>query len=343
MHDSRFAVIGGGISGLACARALIRHGRQVRLFEKSRGPGGRLASRRTPSATFDLGAQYFTARSPEFQRELEAWQQANVIAPWPQSVWVCDDGDWHRKQDDHIRWVGTPRMSALTRHLSQDLDLHTQCRIEHLHREESIWWLQDDQGLRHGPFTQIILAIPSPQAQPLLAPHSQILSEACQCVEMSPCWTAYALFEAPLPPLETSASQWQTAFMNGGPLRFVARNDSKPGRGEQGESLSLLATAEWSQKHLERDADWVATQLLAAFAERYPVPLPGTKLLDAHRWRFSQPASAPSVKTDTQDFQTDSCGLALCGDAMSAGRIENAWLSGHHLGNHLSTSLETAI
>nr|WP_298416091.1 FAD-dependent oxidoreductase [uncultured Halomonas sp.] len=353
MHDSHFAIIGGGISGLACARALIRHGHQVHLFEKSRGPGGRLASRRAPSATFDLGAQYFTARSPEFQRELETWQQANVIAAWPRSLWVCDNGEWQCKQDDQIRWVGTPRMSALTRHLSQDLDLHTQCRIEHLHREESIWWLQDDQGFRHGPFGQVILAIPAPQAQPLLTPHSLVLAKACQRIEMSPCWTAYALFETPLPALETPAPQWQAAFMNGGPLRFVTRNDSKPGRGGQGESLSLLATSEWSQAHLERDANWVATQLLEAFAERYPAPLPDAQLVNAHRWRFSQPLigtetrpgtkAEPSGKTDRQDFQTDPCGLALCGDGMSTGRVENAWLSGHHLGNHLSTCMETTV
>ncbi|WP_227370318.1 NAD(P)/FAD-dependent oxidoreductase [Halomonas sp. M20] len=343
MHDPSFAIIGGGIAGLACARALIRHGHPVHLFEKSRALGGRLASRRAPSATFDLGAQYFTARSPEFQRELETWQQANVIASWPRSLWVCDEGDWQRKQDDQTRWVGAPRMTALSRHLSRNLDLHTQCRIEHLHREESIWWLQDDQGLRHGPFTQVILAIPAPQAQLLLAPHSSALAKACQRIEMSPCWTAYVLFEAPLTSLETPGPEWQAAFMNGGPLRFVTRNGSKPGRNDQGESLSLLATPRWSQAHLERDANWIAAQLLAAFAERYPAPLPEAQLVGAHRWRFSQPLTntetraEPAAKTDTLDFQTDPCGLALCGDGMSAGRIEDAWLSGHHLGNYLST------
>lgn len=194
MHDSCFAIIGGGISGLACARALIRHGHSVQLFEKSRGPGGRLASRRTPSATVALGAQYFTARSPELQSELAAWQQANVVAPWPHSLWVCEESDWQHKQGNQARWVGVPRMSALTRHLSQDIDLHTQCRIEQLHREESIWWLQDDQGIRHGPFTQVILAIPAPQAQPLLAPHAPALTRTCQRIEMNPCWTAYALY-----------------------------------------------------------------------------------------------------------------------------------------------------
>ncbi|MFM8940069.1 MAG: FAD-dependent oxidoreductase, partial [Phenylobacterium sp.] len=60
----RIAIIGAGLSGLACARSLHREGRKVQLFDKARGPGGRMSTRRveTPLGTigFDHGAQYFT-------------------------------------------------------------------------------------------------------------------------------------------------------------------------------------------------------------------------------------------------------------------------------------------
>ena len=65
----RVAVIGAGISGLVCARLLVEQGMEVTVFEKSRGVGGRMATRRTPEGChFDHGAQYFTVRDERFRR-----------------------------------------------------------------------------------------------------------------------------------------------------------------------------------------------------------------------------------------------------------------------------------
>ncbi|SHF65806.1 hypothetical protein SAMN02745148_03221 [Modicisalibacter ilicicola DSM 19980] len=329
------AIIGGGIAGLACGRALTAGGHAVELFEKSRGPGGRLASRRTPEAVFDIGAQYLTARNPEFQAEVRHWHQAGIVDRWPESLWVCDAEGWQRKPDDPPRWVGTPRMSAVTRHLSRGLKLHSQRRIERLSGTAQNWWLQDSQDVRHGPFTRVVIALPLPQAERLLAPQGGLLARACQRVGMRPCWTAYALFDRPLTHLASPSPDWQAAFINQGPLRFVTRNHSKPGRGGQGESLSLLASPEWSQANLEQDPQWVATRLLEAFAEHYPARLPGTRLVSAHRWRYAQP-EARKEGDETREFLIDSRGLALCGDGLSEGRVEAAWLSGHRLGTHLN-------
>ena len=43
----RIAVIGAGIAGLSCATELQGAGVTVRIFEKSRGPGGRMSTRRS--------------------------------------------------------------------------------------------------------------------------------------------------------------------------------------------------------------------------------------------------------------------------------------------------------
>ena len=60
----QFAIIGAGMAGIACADALQAAGHAVAVFDKGRGPGGRMSTRRmeTPLGTvaFDHGAQYFT-------------------------------------------------------------------------------------------------------------------------------------------------------------------------------------------------------------------------------------------------------------------------------------------
>ena len=78
---ARIAVIGAGIAGVAGARALADAGHQVRVFEKSRSPGGRMATRRTVHGSFDHGAQYFTVRDPGFQCTVQAWVAGGIAAP----------------------------------------------------------------------------------------------------------------------------------------------------------------------------------------------------------------------------------------------------------------------
>ena len=76
------AVIGAGLSGLSCAHALLQAGHTVHLFDKSRGPSGRMSTRRAEDAhgpwQCDHGAQYFTARDAAFRAEVARWQQAEV-------------------------------------------------------------------------------------------------------------------------------------------------------------------------------------------------------------------------------------------------------------------------
>ena len=70
----RIAVIGAGIAGLSCATELQGAGVTVRIFEKSRGPGGRMSTRRGEAWPCDHGAQFFTAQDPEFLAELIRWR-----------------------------------------------------------------------------------------------------------------------------------------------------------------------------------------------------------------------------------------------------------------------------
>jgi predicted NAD/FAD-dependent oxidoreductase len=332
------AIIGAGISGLACARALHEAGIPLGVFEKSRGPGGRMSSRRLgDEAVVDLGAQFFSVRDPDFRRQVDDWLSQDCASPWPTRLWQADETGWHPHNNDRERFIGTPRMSAVTRHLARGLPLTSDIRIERLDREGSCWWLVDQHEARHGPFDRVVISAPSPQALALVAPHDPALAESCEAVLQRPCWTGWALFDAPLPRLAGIDEGWQAVRLTSGPLRFVTRNDRKPGRLEQGESLSLLARIEWSQEHLEDEADTVARHLLDAFAEALPdgVTLPPPTQLGAHRWRYAQPDVFASGEAINIDYRLGHHGLALCGDGWRGPRVEDAWLSGHHLGRAL--------
>ncbi|APE31114.1 hypothetical protein BOX17_09200 [Halomonas aestuarii] len=340
------AIIGAGIAGIACARALQAHGLPVRLFDKARGPGGRMSSRRLTEATVDLGAQFFSVRDPAFRREVKAWRQAGVVATWPEALWEASTSGWQRHQDGVERWTGVPRMSAVTRHMAEELEVVTDTRIECLEPEEQRWWLVDQHEERHGPFDRVVLAMPSPQARTLLQGHEPSLADECKAIIQRPCWAAWACFDAPLPSLPGVDDDWQAVRLAAAtgqpatrdPLRFVSRNDSKPGRHGQGESLSLMARLEWSEEHLDLDDETAARRLLEAFREHLPssVELPEPTSLGAHRWRYAQPDVFAGGEAVNLDHRRSPAGLALCGDGWRGPRVEDAWLSGHHLGEALA-------
>lgn len=114
-HKSKhIAIVGAGMAGIACARTLVQAGHTVTVFEKSRGVGGRMATRDSAFGTFDHGAQYFTVRDPRFVQALKT--VPDLCKPWSaNTVRVLDE---HGRvaaaglpaRDAH--WVPTPGMNG---------------------------------------------------------------------------------------------------------------------------------------------------------------------------------------------------------------------------------------
>ena len=114
----RVAVIGAGISGLILARTLADAGVAVTVFEKSRGVGGRMATRRTQDGLrFDHGAQYFTVRDPRSQRFLNAWQADGIVQPWKGRIVSLRNGTVEYEKTPTNRFVAGPGMNAVCKQL----------------------------------------------------------------------------------------------------------------------------------------------------------------------------------------------------------------------------------
>ena len=311
------AVIGAGLSGLACARALADHGVRVRVFEKARGAGGRMSTRRAQAWQFDHGAQYFTVRHPVFARQVDSWRRDGLVASWQGTIAVLDSGNMVIKDDDTVRNVGVPGMNAVCRHLAADLDTFYQTRICDLERVGEQWQLTTDKGAGLGLYDAVVVSAPAPQTAALLEKVAPILAVQAAGVEMSPCWAVMAVFPGPLD------LGFDGAFVNESPLSWVARNGSKPGRPD-GEAWVLHASPEWSRENLELDRSEAAQRLLEAFVAAAGGLEAAPLHLDAHRWRFALP---PEPLAEPCLFDAD-LRLAACGDWCGGPRVEGAFLSG---------------
>src|SRR6478609_8736009 len=116
----KVAIVGAGMAGAACARALADVGIEVQLFDKGRSVGGRLAQRRVEEGLFDHGAQYLAARHPVFMAAVDLWRSRGIVADWPG---VASSAGTPVQ-------VGVPSMNAPVKALLAELPAHAHCRIE---------------------------------------------------------------------------------------------------------------------------------------------------------------------------------------------------------------------
>ncbi|MEM9378982.1 MAG: FAD-dependent oxidoreductase [Planctomycetota bacterium] len=315
------AIVGAGISGLTAARALRDAGHAVTLFDKGRGVGGRASRRRADPFAFDHGAQYFTARDPRFRRHVDAWVEEGVAARWDGRLAVIDaPGDARpREEGDTARFVGTPGMNAIAVRLARGLDVRSSVRVSAIEREGSTWSLRFEDGGDASGFDVALVTAPPSQAAPLLAgsPH---LADLAASVEMDPCWAAMVAFEEPYD------APFDGAFVNAGPLSWVCRNGSKPGRPD-GDAWVLHASPDWTRENVDLSREAVCEQLDAALAEATGRPTPSTLHADAHRWMLS---AARPPRDDGAAFDEEA-GLGVAGDWLAGSKVQGAWLSGRAL------------
>lgn len=302
------AVIGAGMAGAAAAHRLFAAGLDVLIIDKSRGVGGRMATRRIgEDLAFDHGAQYFTARDPRFAAQVETWIAAGVAAPWHAGP------GW---------FVGTPAMTAPARALTHGLTVLTGCTVTRLHREAGNWRLLDEAGnpVAEGrAFDALLVTAPARQAAALLATAGVDLPEL-ERVRYAPCWALMLTHDGPFPLDESVRRDADPEAA----LAWVAQNHSKPGRTRDAGTLVAHASPVWSRRHLERDPAEIVHLLQAELTRIIGAAMPPARFAAAHRWRYALVEEAVGEPC----LWRPEIGLGLAGDGCLGGRVEAAYLSG---------------
>ncbi|QDV76046.1 NAD(P)/FAD-dependent oxidoreductase [Botrimarina mediterranea] len=336
------AIIGAGIAGLAAARVLARAGASVQVFDKGRGVGGRVSTRRDDALAgggrqFDHGAQYFTCESDKFAAQVADWVAAGLAAEWTGRLAVIDcDLDACRLADPpqaKQRYVGVPGMNAIAGRLADDVAaaggrVTTGVRVAPLKRGDGRWRLAAESGEPLGDFAKVLVTAPAPQAAELLTP-SPALSNAAKSVRMSGCWAAMVAFDGPI------ATEIDGAFVNGPPeataLSWFAREGSKPARSEGasegpvgGSQWVLHGSPAWTESNHAITPERALEGLLEAFWKALGLPPQPVAYAEAHRWRFALPENPLAARA----ISDQALGLYAAGDWCGGPRVEGAYLSG---------------
>jgi renalase len=309
----RLVIVGAGVAGLTAARALAGY-YEVVVLDKSRGVGGRMATRRIGAATIDHGAQFFTTHTAEFAEVVSSWAVAGVARPWfagrigPHGL-VNADG--------HTRFRGVHSMNAVAQHLAEGLDVRRSTPVLSVARGNDGWLVTTSSGALTAD--AVLLTAPVPQSLALLAAGGvELVDEdqrALQAIEYEPCLAVLAVLDGPtqLPPPGA-------VDPDDGPVDWLADNQRKGV--SDAPAATIHATAAFSRQHWD-DVDEAVIAVLLAASHLGCAPLPGGT--QVQRWRYARPITGHPARCLAAREQPQ---LLLAGDAFGEGKVEGAVLSG---------------
>lgn len=303
----RIIVLGAGLSGLTAARQLATTGHDVSVFDKGRGVGGRLATRRAGNAVFDHGAQFFTVRSSEFHAQVDSWLASGVVREWCRGF-DADDG--------HPRYVGATGMTALAKDLAAGLDVRTNTLVFSLTKEDSGWVVTTDDGVAHSA-DAVVLTAPLPQSFSLLFSAGVEMPEDLRTIDYD---RTLGLLVTVIPGDAHTVPAPGGIQNADGVFSFIGNNSAKGI--STATALTFHAHPEWSREHFELPTDQIGAELLTAAQ-----PWIGKSIVlhrEVKKWRFATPQR---VWPDPC-WVHDSGSLVLAGDAFAGPKVEGAYLSG---------------
>ena len=344
-NGSKVAVIGAGIAGSALAQALMDEGAAVHVFDKSCGPGGRMATRRcawtdgernSRITAFDHGAPCFSAKDAAFRAAVAQAVHAGCVTTWqprlhPQSL-PCPDAE-----QGSAHFVAAPDMPRWCRHLVRGAIPRWEQAVQGLRRTPRGWAVESSDLLWADVFDAVVLALPPAQAAPLLAPHQREWAQRASLAVMQPCWTLMGISDA-----TADIGSWDMARPEPGALGMVLRNESRPGReARRGEVHWVLhAKAGWSRAHIDQEPAWIASAMQQALAEWLGAPLRWQHAV-AHRWRYAMPQVGRHPVTPS-GWWDERLRLGVCGDFLGGGGVEGAWRSAQSVAQAMQGTAEPA-
>jgi len=312
----RVGIIGAGVAGLAAARALHRAGTEVVVFEKSRGFGGRCATRRVGDFTFDTGATSIAPRGRPLEavmtQELDSSDLVVIEKPiYHHQYGRITPGDAPKFR----RYAYRSGMTKLAKLLGEGLSIRFETRIESLEKVNGTIRMGNEE------FDAVILACPTPQAQALLESVNE--SRSLANTRFRPCLSlllGYDLDLGDVPYCAVIDPEQRS------PLTWLSVESAKsPGRAPTG-STALVAQMgpEFSRANETAEDSVILNEALATLARLFGPKWESPSLAEVKRWKYSQPETTALFDTVNRPGSK----IIIAGDGVMGPRVEFAYESG---------------
>lgn len=314
------AVIGGGISGIACATALAEAGFTVDVLDRGHRLGGRLATqtlRDTGTAydgrVVDVGASYFTVDDAGFGQVVGDWIDRGLVRPWTDTFHVADGTELLGTKTGPVRYAAPRGLRSLVEDMATQLPSDL-VEIQHPIDVTAVEAREGGVHVAGRDYRAVALCGPDPQMDALVPVHH------------APLWEPVMALVAVYP---ERTWDFDGAFVNDDPVvSFIADDGSR--RGDQAPVLVAHSTPVLAAGHLDEPV--TAAPAMLAVLRNLSGAVPAW--FTVKRWTYARPAHARP-----EPFAFDGV-VGRAGDGWAGvPRTQSAWVSGDSLGRAMGEAL----
>ena len=319
------AVIGAGLAGITIALKINKKF-DVKVFEKSRGVGGRMSTRQETPYFFDHGAQFFKIKTSDFKNFLSELFSQQIIQPWSFRLAYFDRQNLSKikliKHEDKF-YVGVPNMDSIIKYLSKKCNVILNTKIEKIIKKNDKWNLFDQNEKSHGSYDWIILTLPAQQSLELITNKISFYS-LIKKIKMKGCFSLMVGIN------KSFNLDYDAALIEKEDIAWIALNNSKPSRMKKN-CLIINSSYEYASKNINTPRDKVLKHLLSKSSRLLNYDLFTSTMIKMHQWRYVEAESSP-VENFFIDYKEK---VAVCGDWFINSRVEGAFISANELSKEI--------
>ncbi|GEM_PF-62901 len=344
----QLCIIGAGVAGVGIADALSESAIDVTFIEKSRGVGGRAATRRKNGCRYEHGANYIKNDPAGNTKQLIESLGEGGLVDIDEPIWTFDaDGDIQEsdRQEDH-KWTWKQGITQFSKRIlaRTHATVEQPVRAQSLNQANGRWTVTDTDDAEYGPFDAVVFTPPAPQTATLLAEttvggeEDDRLVAAHSAVE----GVSYRSVRTFILHYPFAIDRDYYAVVNrdkAHSIGWLARESCKDDHVPEGEELLVVQMGnDWSEAHYDEPREELAPVVAEMVAELLDDDaLTEPDWVDEQGWRYAQPED--SVTMDAIEPLAE-IGLYAAGDwVVGHGRAHKAYWNGVELGEQLSATL----
>jgi renalase len=332
-NEFEIVIIGAGMAGITCAIELQRMGKSVIILEKSRGVGGRMATRRLFETIADHGTCYISPQDPRFQQVFDRLLAAGIVRSWTSTVHILDrDRQLSPDPDIYPRYIAPAGMSSIAKFLAADLDIRLSQKVTKLEVAGDRWRIEIEGEPPTEIFAKTVIStIPAPQAIDILEPISAMLpTELIERLRSVEFYSSIAVMVGYTP---NQLAEWYTQYPHvcavscPGDVQLAWLGVDSSKRSATAPPVFVLqSTAEFAAQHIaQNDLKLAATALLDCAGDRFLPWLANPQWQQSQVWRYAftkNPLTVPYLQLEAP------APLILTGDWCGGRKVESAVLAG---------------
>ena len=311
------AVIGAGITGITLAN-LLQKKVNLTVFEKSRGVGGRMATRRAKPYQFNHGTQYFKIENKKFKDFMQPLMRYKIIKPLETNqIEILNKKIIKRtKIYNQKYYTAESNMNSVVKYLiNNNFSIKLLCKIEKTVKENDKWFIIDSDKASYGPYDWLFITIPPNQALEILYNNFKFL-DIIKKIKMRSCYSLMLGFD------KIKEFDFDTALFLDEDVQWLSIR-KKIIENKKYYNLLINSSYNFAEKNVNSSKDKISNYLINQVSTILNCELNNYDHKALHFWKYAM----SEKNNNLGSFFDEDLKVIVCGDWCMNGKVEGAFLS----------------